>query len=167
MPKLVLQRCDSRSLLDRYPIYINRQQVGRLALGETWQTELPPGRHHLALGGLQVQEWQDMLELEHDHCYLLQRRAKVIGRAELTLTAVPAPLPALVLDKWKRLTWKAFLFKLLLSFGGLALFLYFTKTMDAPWEIGLAFALWLLFTFSVSVSVQGYLKSRSLSHPRA
>lgn len=92
MAELIIQRRDRAAYLEKYPVYINREQVGRISFAETLKLELPPGRYQVNCGGLFGLEdgiWIDLNE---------HRKALYLGAEILPRKARPWP-------KYYRLQW--------------------------------------------------------------
>lgn len=47
----------------KYCIYINRVQAGKIAFAEQFELELPPGRYQLSVGGFFARETQVWFEI--------------------------------------------------------------------------------------------------------
>ena len=85
MPGILIQRRDKAGYLERYPVYINRKQVGRLGFGETFHLDLQPGRYQLHCGGLFGKEGETWIDLS------INRKAFFLSAEKLVYRQRPYP----------------------------------------------------------------------------
>ena len=81
MPDLIFQRLDRAGYWEKYPIYLNRKQLDRIAFAEEKVLELEAGRYHISIGGLGAKDAELWIDLG-EHRRVIQIDAEVLANKE-------------------------------------------------------------------------------------
>lgn len=81
MPDLIFQRLDRAGYWEKYPIYLNRKQVDRIAFAQEKVLRLEAGRYHIAIGGLGAKDAELWIDLG-EHRRVIQIDAELLGKAK-------------------------------------------------------------------------------------